>query len=84
MIYDRKIFIVQATGWQFGEKFTRVAYGTSKLSCKSFIALTLPYSVIKVHSLYATAVNYARKMFVKFPTGTNVMKLFTALSYEFS
>ncbi len=33
---------------------------------------------------FATAVSYNHKMFMKWTTGTNVIKLFTAVSYNFS
>jgi hypothetical protein len=46
----------------------------------------IPYLPRCLHLMngYAATVNYERKMFTKWSTGPNVIKLFTAVSYDFT
>ncbi len=68
---------------QFHKHFTLVTYSLSKIKC-TIHCVHFPIKCFQnALTYFAIAVSYGRKMLMKLPPGTDVIKLFTAISYEF-
>jgi hypothetical protein len=68
---------------QFHKPFTLVTYSLSKIRC-TIHCMHFPIKCFQnALTYFAMAVIYGRKMLMKLPPGTDVIKLFRAISYEF-